>query len=766
MGLIHWWPLNGDLYDRGSNPRHGTLVGAGNVTTSGLFGKCLSGMSGSQTPAGVSVANCNLVDELTDKDYSFACWFKVHGTHVHYNGTLMSSGNWNDDAWAVGIDQTNSKIDVFNDKYNKWISIGYTLTNNKWYHLASIQKAGTNYVYLNGSFLGSVASTALYRTSATNLCIGRETYASGYFSFNGDICDVRIYDHALSALEVKELSRGLYIHYAFNDPYAEGTTNIDSCKSAMSTKTLTGFAGGSHSTYSFGNYFGYDCFKVTLNKSSITSWTGSYLNINPLSYGAAIGDTVTRSCWMYIPSGQTKPGHFTESIEGNSSNKRYTQYDFNKCDTWQMVSSTGTIADNGTNNYLHYFMAMSSGSVNFTFYIRDFQMEIKDHATPFVPTTRSSIFSDDSGNNVDGNGYKVELTTNSNSGDYAVQFDGAYSYIELPNTKPTLPNEPYTIIFWINPTENSVRDVIFGNHGNTSQTFNIERHTGNQLRVYYHGDSAVGYVSAATMLANTWTHIAISFDGSTCKVYKNGEEVYSKALSTTLNCTNANWKIGSDYRASTTTSESTRLKGKISDFRIYASGLSAEDIKNIYSSQAAVDKNNNIFTNEIIEQQTSGSIVNEASWEQGGVTDANGTDANNMNNRIRSKYIPVLPNTTYYYGAKNSSIVVRGVHYYDANNKWISYSSGGGNRTTPTNCAYVRWIIQNSNASVDVLVANIATYGPYMIYKEHGAPQGLDEGTDVQVKKNYTMHTKDICESHNSGFFIDGAATGNQFYEI
>lgn len=96
-------------------------------------------------------------------------------------------------------------------------------------------------------------------------------------------------------MEVKELSRGLYIHYAFNNPYAEETTNIDSCKSAMSTKTLAGFAGGSHSTYSFGHYFGYDCFKITLNKSNITSWTGSYLNINPLSYGAVIGDTVTRS---------------------------------------------------------------------------------------------------------------------------------------------------------------------------------------------------------------------------------------------------------------------------------------------------------------------------------------------------------------------------------------------------------------------------------------------------------------------------------------
>lgn len=133
------------------------------------------------------------------------------------------------------------------------------------------------------------------------------------------------------------------------------------------------------------------------------------------------------------------------------------------------------------------------------------------------------------------------------------------------------------------------------------------------MRIYYHGDGAIGYVAAATMLANTWTHIAITFDGSTCKVYKNGEEVYSKALSTTLNCTNANWKIGSDYRTATTSTEATRFKGKMNDFRIYVSALSAADVKTLYESQATVDKNNNIFTNEIIEQQNTGNMVNAAS---------------------------------------------------------------------------------------------------------------------------------------------------------
>jgi hypothetical protein len=197
MSLIHWWPLDGTLNDLGLNAKHGELIGAANVTTSGKLGYCLSGMSGSQTTAGVSVANCNLVDELTGKNYSFACWFKVHGTHVHYNGTIMSSGNWNNKCWAVGLNQTNDRIDVFCNHYNRYLDIGYTLTTDKWYHLISVQRDGRNYIYLDGTLLGSIAQTAIYQSDATNLCIGRETYANGYFSFNGDICDVRVYNHAL-----------------------------------------------------------------------------------------------------------------------------------------------------------------------------------------------------------------------------------------------------------------------------------------------------------------------------------------------------------------------------------------------------------------------------------------------------------------------------------------------------------------------------------------------------------------------------------------
>lgn len=88
-----------------------------------------------------------------------------------------------------------------------------------------------------------------------------------------------------------------------------------------------------NTTVSIVNFAGFKCYKIEINKDNISSWFGVYLNSNPISQGASVGDTVTRSVMMYVPSGQTLPGHFTESIEGNSKNKKYVQYDYSRPNT-------------------------------------------------------------------------------------------------------------------------------------------------------------------------------------------------------------------------------------------------------------------------------------------------------------------------------------------------------------------------------------------------------------------------------------------------
>jgi hypothetical protein len=84
--------------------KHGELIGSPSLAETGKVGYCYSTDTTNtyKSGQGVNILNCNLIDELSS-EYSFACWFKVHGTHPDYNGTIMSSGDWNTQCWAVGL---------------------------------------------------------------------------------------------------------------------------------------------------------------------------------------------------------------------------------------------------------------------------------------------------------------------------------------------------------------------------------------------------------------------------------------------------------------------------------------------------------------------------------------------------------------------------------------------------------------------------------------------------------------------------------------
>lgn len=602
MGLIHHIPLNVNFP---SYKNLGTLsdsVTATNITESTDLG--ILGYGYIFNTSGTSNVIVNNSYKLT-KNMSFSCW-------VYFN-TLKN---------CFIIDMRNSSGQGFQPMYyggasgiqfyssgtttGGYLSLGGALTAKKWYHIAVSMKNGVCSAYLNGVYKSSI-TVSVPDISAPPITIGARYNKVASTAFDGMIQDVRVYDHALSNKEVYDLSKGLMVHFKMNSDSIGVTTNIDQCKSAMINKSLSNFSNGNGcATATFGNYYGHDCFQIKIYKESITSWTGVYLNFNPLSYGASVGDTVIRSCWMYVPSGQTAPGHFTESIEGNSTGKTYKQYDLTKCNTWQRIWLKGTISDTSTNNYLHYFMAMSSGSVNFTFYIRDFQAEINSSITQYTSGTRTEGDISVGLYNIEATPYgSITINNDSIIGKNSVSFEGTKSFLELPNFKPKLPNEPYTIAFWIYSRENKTRDVYFGNHANSSQTFNIERTASNYLRIYYNSDTPIGVISTIEIPGSEWVHIAIAFDGTTFYAYKNGgEKKYSKALSTTLNCTNTTYRIGSDYRSAQTTSEATRFNGLMTDFRIYATCLSENDIKSIYSTRKTIDRFGSICVTDVEEDET------------------------------------------------------------------------------------------------------------------------------------------------------------------
>ena len=591
--------------------------------------------------------------------------------------------------------------------------------------------------YVNGVLIGTEKSYASITSYAADRTFGlnqQQVYGGNGPSVRLPIYynDVRLYDEELSVKEIRELSKALVVHYTFNDIANEATTNL-----------ITSLTKGGQTTID--NTLG------IVTTSGVSADT--YFKLN-LSEPMVEGETYTIQC-----VGENLPGreYFRFPI-GAQSNTSLPFYIYNGLNTYTFVANAtaaGTTSVMMDDNY--------RGAYPNQCVFSHFQLEKKDHATPYVKGSRVlGPYYDESGNGYDANQIDMDYTADTNSGTTAAKFNGSTSCLEVPFIRSDLFKTPYTLSFWVNPDDND-RAVFFGDHQlSGGVSMNFERKSGGKLR-YYHGGNPDQTIDLTTPVGE-WTMVTITSDNTTLRFYKNGVEVPNTAYTFTPTITKNSgvMRIGRDSR-----SDYTALAGRMSDFRIYGTALSAEDVLELYEGKAAVDKSHNVFTNEIIEQNEVANMVNLGSFEQGGVNDASGTNANNMNNRVRTKYIPVLPNTPYYFQAA-TGWNIRGVHFYKKDNTWISYTTIGnaGVRTTPEDCYYVRFIVQNDTASLDALVADIATFGPVMVPGSTATTSSMAADTDVQVTKTYQIKTKDICENHDVGFFKDGTASGNNFHEI
>ena len=113
-------------------------------------------------------------------------------------------------------------------------------------------------------------------------------------------------------------------------------------------------------------------------------------------------------------------------------------------------------------------------------------------------------------------------------------------------------------------------------------------------------DDSVQTTASSVLTANKWIHIAGTWKlGGNKILYVNGVSKSSVSAGT-LSKSNNYATIGLSSAADATPA-SNPLNGRISDFRIYATALSATDVKELYESAASIDKNGNMHCYELIE---------------------------------------------------------------------------------------------------------------------------------------------------------------------
>ena len=580
MSLKVWLPLNGDNKNQGLLDITPTNLGTISYLNDGKIGKCLSAGKGTQTSNGISYNN-NLVNILGTQ-FSCSIWVRPLGNHVHYNGTFISSGNWNGKCWAFGVSQDNTKVDIFSKSYNRYIDC--VVPVNQWTHLVCTSDNGLVKLYKNGEYVGQSTQSTTLDSDAANFCVGRETYASGYFSFNGNINDIRIYDHCLSIKEIKEISKGLVCHYKLDNDARGGQENLYDFQSIASKWTADG----------------------ATRTDYLDSVYGNVLKINSSSGSKRIYRGVS-NIWT---SGQKYTVSFLAKADSNcicDMSRSIVDFSpqFNLSTEWKrysgQINCTATV-DGGTLS----FRVLTTG---INVYITQVKLEKGENATVYCPNKQDPDYNKLGYNNTtiyDSSGYNhhgtrmtdtLSCSTDTARNSLSTNFNGTDDGILIENLdlSPII-NNSATYSFWIKPNgENGARSVYFGMYSGTS--WSIEKGTGNILRSYWAG-SPDEYCSGASVTDGIWQHICIVKDGvNSIKVYINGVLKWTSTATHSNKTFSTTCRIGRDTRSG----DGTPYKGLMSDFRIYATALSEDDVKELYQTSASIDKNGNMFAYEFKE---------------------------------------------------------------------------------------------------------------------------------------------------------------------
>lgn len=602
MSLQVWLPLNGNLNNQGCSDVN-NITGTNTSFVDGKIGKCCKmGYTSDFTIPAFDKA----------KQISIAYWCKVN---------TATSSQWLDMFHFKASDGTNTYW-CRQELYSNCTYSGYfadaggsinaiPCTVGEWIHYAITLnfETGEAKVYRNGILFNqnSNINTSYYILS-TNFRLGENGLD---LSQN----DFRIYDHILSPKEVKEISKGLVLHLPC-DGGGRGANNLVNGSNTNSVDT-NGFGyseqtGGSTRTIEYDG--GIPCVKITRNTTAHSGW--DYFWYNKFRISEIKTGTTYVVSFDAIGSGSGSIG-LSGFVNGNGTNTitesvTTVSNSFN-ANAWshiQFITKTKSSFDGITVGSQVVYMSCSFLRTVST-WVKLKNMKVTEGATesswmPSVSDTAYAKMGYDKGVEYDTSGYcnhgikSGTITYNSDTPRYSVAtvFDGTSSGIEIQSSIfPVVLNGPFTISMWVYDQETGGRSIFFGNWNLTGAFFNIEKEGSNKARFYWSGNPDF-HCTNSPIVANAWTHLVMTRDGNTVKCYINGvlTDTSTATLSGTVPTNATIFRLGRDGR-----SDATMFKGCMSDFRLYATVLSADDIKQLYQVSASIDNNGNVFASDIQE---------------------------------------------------------------------------------------------------------------------------------------------------------------------
>lgn len=573
MSLQVWLPLNGNLNNQGLSEVTVTNSGA-TVDNSGKIGSCYLVTKSNK----ISFSS---YPWMTMKpQYDFSCFFWVKGTTT---GWLFACSAWEFRLRPDYIQVHLGGSGAYAARYTG------TFDTDTWYHLGFTWNGmeGKLRLYLNGNLVATsdVPSSASYDiASSFNIPYDGPRY----------INDFRLYDHCLSAKEVKEISKGLLCHYKL-DSNGFGNSNLITTMSSGGRTTLNGKYGLNADFSQNTDTYGY--FNVSPALELDSTYTLSF-DVSNFPVGSAWNFKLWNNA-NYDVGTITKDGHYTYTFVPSAS-KLPSNY-----------SLTRFLFDDGGRTN-------PAGMVYFT----NFKIEKGSIATSWCPHTSDSLYTslgldstievDCSGYRNDGNkignvlpsepGGRYSTSTYCNTINVETSVAEGSSFIRCTLANPITNATDLTINWWGN-----IESYGYQSSGILSLS-NISPYPTDYLTSalaqydsafrFNLADGSSSSISSEVFIdIGSWHMYTLVFNNGMVQGYRDGALVISNSKSGTL----AQFAYiymginvaGGAYR---------RTRSKWSDFRIYSTALSAEDIKELYNTSASIDKNGNMYAYEFKEE--------------------------------------------------------------------------------------------------------------------------------------------------------------------
>ena len=156
----------------------------------------------------------------------------------------------------------------------------------------------------------------------------------------------------------------------------------------------------------------------------------------------------------------------------------------------------------------------------------------------------------------------------------ALSFDGASSWVTVADTQTLRLTGGFTVEAWVNPSANTGwRSVVLKESSNGLGYALYALNNASRPAGYVHTNSDIEVTGTAALPLNTWTHLALTFDGSTERLFVNGAQVRTAAVSGSMASAAGPLRFGGN------SVWGEYFRGLIDEVRIYNRALAASEIQ-------------------------------------------------------------------------------------------------------------------------------------------------------------------------------------------